>query len=134
MITRKVPRESFLSRVEYDPLVLGNYKGIIKGTRESGVSEYKNTLLDRVDEVEARTLHNRVLALIDHPIKEELEQDKELIKKTVDQLKVYVGEESYTIVSKSKQDKFGGLIYKERYRMATKVDGIDPVLTVKKFT
>jgi hypothetical protein len=133
MITRKVPRESFLSRVEYDPLVLGNYKGIIKGTRESGVSGYKNTLLDRVDEVEARTLHNRVLALID-PIKEELEQDKELIKKTVDQLKVYVGEESYTIVSKSKRNKFGGLIYKERYRIATKVDGTDPVLTVKKFT
>lgn len=97
MITKQVPKESFLSRIKYDPDVLSNYKDIIKGIRKSGASEYKNILLDRVDEVEAGTLHDRVISLM-HPIAKEIEQDKDLVKKPVDQLTVYVGEESYTIV------------------------------------
>ena len=97
MITKQVPKESFLSRIKYDPHVLGNYKDIIKGIRKYGASEYKHTLLDRVDEVEAMAIHDRVLALLD-PIKEELEQDEELVKLPVDQLTVYVGEESYSVV------------------------------------
>ena len=37
-------------------------------------------------------------------------------------------------LAKGRRNKFGELIYKERYRIAIKVNGTDPVLTVKKYT
>ena len=101
MITKRIPKESFLGRIKYDPTVYEHYKSIVEGIRKQGVSDFKTELLDRVEEITEARRHTRLLGLIS-PIKEELYSKRpELLQKNVDELTVYVGESECSLLDLS---------------------------------